>query len=305
MMFSTKFSMHNRHNRPYTSVLVSLSLASLVGIGCGAATPQELTLARTAYERASRGPASEFNPAGLHSAKETLDVAEHSFSEEGDSQETKDLAYAAERRSQTAEARADQLRSMKYKDEVVARMHASDVAQVQITSAELGRTRAQLGTQGEQLKNEQKLREEAEKRASAATSALLGFATVKQEPRGLVITLSGSVLFASDKSELLPAAQRRLNDVADTLNKQDSEAKMVVEGHADSQGAAQHNQDLSQRRAESVRTYLVSHGVSPDRISAQGFGVSRPVSDNTSAEGRANNRRVEIVVQGQSGKIAN
>ena len=71
---------------------------------------------------------------------------------------------------------------------------------------------------------------------------------------------------------------------------------MVVEGHTDSQGAAAFNQDLSQKRAESVRSYLVSHGIAADRITAQGFGPSRAVADNTSAEGRANNRRVEIVV---------
>jgi outer membrane protein OmpA-like peptidoglycan-associated protein len=72
---------------------------------------------------------------------------------------------------------------------------------------------------------------------------------------------------------------------------------MIVEGHADSQGAAEYNQELSQRRAEAVRTYLVSRGISAERVSAQGFGLTRPIADNASAEGRANNRRVEIVVQ--------
>ena len=72
---------------------------------------------------------------------------------------------------------------------------------------------------------------------------------------------------------------------------------MVVEGHTDSQGADAMNQELSQKRAESVRTYLVSRGIAADRITAQGFGPSRPIADNTSPEGRANNRRVEIVVK--------
>jgi outer membrane protein OmpA-like peptidoglycan-associated protein len=120
---------------------------------------------------------------------------------------------------------------------------------------------------------------------------------VKQEARGMVLTLSGSVLFASAKSELLGDAQTKLNDVASVLAKEDPDAKMVVEGHTDSQGGASYNQDLSQRRADSVRAYLVSHGVASDRVTAQGFGLTRPISDNTTAEGRANNRRVEIVVQ--------
>jgi outer membrane protein OmpA-like peptidoglycan-associated protein len=113
----------------------------------------------------------------------------------------------------------------------------------------------------------------------------------------MVITLSGSVLFTSGSATLLPAAQLKLNDVADALTQQDPESTMVVEGHTDSQGSAASNQDLSQRRAQAVRDYLVSRGIAGDRVTSQGFGPSRSIADNASAEGRANNRRVEIVVQ--------
>ena len=126
---------------------------------------------------------------------------------------------------------------------------------------------------------------------------LAKFASVKQEARGMVITLSGSVLFASAKSDLLPAAQLKLNDVANALIKEDPLSKIVVEGHTDSQGGVPYNQELSQRRAQSVRDYLVSRGIASDRVTAQGFGPSRSIADNNSPEGRANNRRVEIVVQ--------
>jgi outer membrane protein OmpA-like peptidoglycan-associated protein len=129
---------------------------------------------------------------------------------------------------------------------------------------------------------------------------LAKIASVKQEARGMVITLSGSVLFASAKSDLLPAAQIKLNDVANALIKEDPLSKIVVEGHTDSQGAAAYNQDLSQRRAQAVRDYLVSRGIAGDRVTSQGFGPSRSIAENTSAEGRANNRRVEIVVQPSS-----
>ena len=112
----------------------------------------------------------------------------------------------------------------------------------------------------------------------------------------MVITLSGSVLFASAKSDLLPEAQLKLNDVANALIKEDPISKIVVEGHTDSQGTAANNQVLSQQRAQVVRDYLVTRGIASDRITAQGFGPSRSVADNTSTEGRANNRRVEIVV---------
>jgi len=113
----------------------------------------------------------------------------------------------------------------------------------------------------------------------------------------MVITLSGSVLFASNKADVLPAAHAKLDDVANALAKQDPESKIVVQGYTDSRGSDALNQDLSQRRAETVRAYLVSRGVASDRITAQGMGAANPIADNGSAEGRADNRRVEIVVQ--------
>ncbi len=113
----------------------------------------------------------------------------------------------------------------------------------------------------------------------------------------MVITLSGAVLFESAKWALLPGAQTKLNEVADALTKQDKDSTIIVEGHTDSQGAAAMNQELSQKRAESVRTYLISRGMSADRITATGFGPTRSIANNASPEGRADNRRVEIVVQ--------
>lgn len=112
----------------------------------------------------------------------------------------------------------------------------------------------------------------------------------------MVITLSGSVLFASGKSDVLPDAQTKLGNVATALSQQDPDSKIIVQGYTDSQGGQSFNQDLSQRRADSVRSYLVSHGLAADRVTAQGFGMGSPIADNASAEGRANNRRVEIVV---------
>src|SRR6185295_10210530 len=82
---------------------------------------------------------------------------------------------------------------------------------------------------------------DAQARATQAAADLAKFATVKQEARGMVITLSGSVLFTSAKSDLSPGAQLKLNDVATALTKEDPVSKMVVEGHTDSQGSASSN----------------------------------------------------------------
>lgn len=274
-------------------------LAVLATAGCSAAIPpNELVTARANFVRASQGPASTVAQADLDTAKKSLDQAEATFKEDGDTPEVKDMAYAAGRSAEIAESRARTIVAIKAKDQTNANQRASEVSQAQATTAELARTKGQLATSGQALATEKERREEAERRAAQAAADLAKFASVKQDPvRGMVITLSGGVLFESAKWQLLPAAQTKLNDVADALTKQDVTSTITVEGHTDSQGTAASNQELSQKRAESVRTYLVSRGIAADRITATGLGPTRSIADNASPEGRANNRRVEIVVK--------
>jgi outer membrane protein OmpA-like peptidoglycan-associated protein len=111
----------------------------------------------------------------------------------------------------------------------------------------------------------------------------------------MVITLSGSVLFASNRAVLLPEARTRLDQVAEVLLTT-RERNLTVEGYTDSQGSVNYNLDLSQRRADAVRSYLVERGYQGDLIQAHGLGKGSPVADNSSPEGRANNRRVEIII---------
>jgi outer membrane protein OmpA-like peptidoglycan-associated protein len=155
---------------------------------------------------------------------------------------------------------------------------------------------AELEARQKELAGEKAARAEVEKKLALAMKSLEEIAKIKEEQRGMVITLDGSVLFASGKTELLPIAQTKLDKVAEVLQQQSDDKRMVVEGHTDSMGSDADNLKLSQKRAESVRTYLVSKGVKADRITAVGKGESVPVADNKTAEGRANNRRVEIVV---------
>jgi outer membrane protein OmpA-like peptidoglycan-associated protein len=275
-----------------------LAATSILAIACSTTpAPKDLMDARAAYEGAANGPAAQLDPAGLHVAREELAAAERSFSNDGDSFRTRDLAYVAIRKAQLADATA---RATEFGQKVNMAEH-----QVQLTQAEqaattkslLSSTQAQLATDRERLAVETQQREAAEKRARQALDDLARIASVKQDTRGTVITLSGGVLFASAKSDLLPAAQANLAQVAEALSKSDPDSKITVAGYTDSQGGLSYNQDLSQRRAESVRAFLVSHGVAPDRITAQGFGPAQPIADNASPEGRADNRRVEIVVQ--------
>jgi outer membrane protein OmpA-like peptidoglycan-associated protein len=281
-------------------ISTGLLLATLLGTAACASTlpPNELVTARANFARAQSGPAAQLAPSDLDNAKKSLDQAEASFKDEGDTAEVKDMAYAAARNAEIAESRARTMQANQLKDQTNASTRANEVNQAQVTSAELAKTKGQLASSTQALATEKERREDAERRAAQAAADLAKFASVKQDPvRGMVITLSGGVLFESAKWALLSTAQTKLNDVASALTKQDKDSSIVVEGYTDSQGKDAMNQELSQKRAESVRTYLVSRGIASDRITAQGFGPGKPIADNTSPEGRANNRRVEIVVK--------
>jgi outer membrane protein OmpA-like peptidoglycan-associated protein len=280
------------------------SLAISIAACATSQAPQELLDARAAYQRAETGPAARFKPDQVHEAKVALDTAEQSFSSDPGDQKTRDLAYVADRKARLAEANAATEQALSQKGQADKDMKVATVGQLvqarnqlAVTGQALANTGQALAGTQQQLEAEKKAHAEADKRAKDAMDRLaLSIGAVKEEPRGMVITLSGSVLFASNKDALLPAAQERLTQVAEALKTQEDH-KIVVEGHTDSQGSDASNQTLSERRAQAVVSFLISKGVPVEQIKAQGLGMSRPIADNKSAEGRANNRRVEIIVQ--------
>jgi outer membrane protein OmpA-like peptidoglycan-associated protein len=292
-------------------------LASLAIVGCSVVVPSELASARAAYEHARTSRAADLKPADLHKAKEALILAEASFINEEGSDKTLDLAYVAQRKAQLAEVLAGIELASQQQSQAGQSITSSEHAIERRTEGELTDTRAQLAEAGRQgqaqnaalgaehqnrvdadqrTADANKRTADAEVRAKSAENALAKLAMVKDEARGMVITLSGSVLFASDQATLLPEAQTRLAQVSDALMAT-KERNIIVEGHTDSRGSATHNMDLSQRRAEAVRAYIVSRGYEADKMEARGIGKDRPMTSNNSAEGRANNRRVEIIVE--------
>lgn len=283
-----------------------LILCAGLATGCKHVVPDELADARYAYEHARLGPAAEVVPAELHKAEVALATAEQAFLDDPKGYHTRDLAYVAHRTAQRADAlartdlqeqrteRADDAfvaTQAQIVDETRADLAASEAAGAQ-TSADLAASEAAGAQTTAALATSEAARREADLRTAAALAEL---ASVKEEQRGLVITLSGSVLFRSGEATLLPEAMTRLDQVTAALLTT-KDRTLVVEGHTDADGDDASNVDLSQRRAEAVRAYIVSRGYDSARILAHGIGEARPLADNTSPEGKANNRRVEIVV---------
>ncbi|MGV6851907.1 MAG: OmpA family protein, partial [bacterium] len=116
----------------------------------------------------------------------------------------------------------------------------------------------------------------------------------KQTDRGVVLTL-GDVLFASGESSLRDSALEEIKTLAQFLQEYPDQ-DVRVEGHTDSRGKASLNQAISQKRAEAVMDALVGFGVKESRLLAVGYGESRPVAGNETEQGRAKNRRVEVVL---------
>jgi outer membrane protein OmpA-like peptidoglycan-associated protein len=116
----------------------------------------------------------------------------------------------------------------------------------------------------------------------------------KPTDRGLIVTL-GDVLFDTGKASLKPGATSNLNKLVAFLNEY-SDRTVLIEGYTDSVGSEDYNQGLSERRADSVKSYLAGQGIGSMRLSASGKGESEPVASNDSAAGRQQNRRVEVII---------
>ncbi len=118
-------------------------------------------------------------------------------------------------------------------------------------------------------------------------------AETKRTENGVLVQMKGDILFDTDSAVLKEDAVARLTKVGDILAKY-ADDRVRVEGHTDSVGSTRHNEELSQRRAEAVKTVLIGRGVQQAQVTALGMGESRPVGDNKTVHGRAQNRRVEL-----------
>jgi len=295
-------------DRTASRALSMPALTCLAGLACAAAAcggtrlpPRELTEAREEFYHA-RDTVGSIDPTHVHEADLALTNAESAWQRDPDSPSTIDLAIVALRKAQIAEAEAQA--ALAFKRAEIARRETRDLAQLQLQSAQgqLGRTERQLDDTQTQLRRQQQESAsqrqqlvDTEARLKDARTSIARIAAVKDDERGMVITLQSELLFKTGKSDLKAAAMAKLDQIAEALK--GKEQVIHVLGYTDDVGTRENNVDLSQRRASAVRDYLVGKGIPQDLVRAEGRGPDNPASDNTSMEGRAANRRVEIVVE--------
>jgi len=188
----------------------------------------------------------------------------------------------------------------KTRAELEASRQAAEEAQ-KAAAAERQRLEEERKAQADRSAEMARLQAEHEKTQEELRKTLSQLASVREEARGLIVTLPGNIYFDVNKSNVKPSMQARLTEIARALATVPNQ-RVLVEGHTDSDGTSEYNLKLSALRAQSVRSALVGGGVSPDRVEAQGYGETRPVAPNTTASGKAQNRRVELVLEGGAAK---
>lgn len=219
---------------------------------------------------------------------------------ERDKQEAEAVA-AAQARRQQADAEAAALRQQA--EAATQQAHAAQAeaqqANVQAQQAQAAAQQAQATAQQTQAQLDQTRQQlaasDAETRRLRIQNELARIATTRSEQRGLIVTLNGGILFDTGKTALKPGAKSMLTRIATQLQS-DPSLKIAVEGHTDSVGSTATNQMLSEKRANAVRTFLVSAGIDGDHITASGKGEEAPIVTNKTAAGRQQNRRVELVI---------
>jgi outer membrane protein OmpA-like peptidoglycan-associated protein len=284
--------------------LVAIAVASILLASCAAAPtrPSGADEARAKLTRLQANPdLANRAPAAIAEADAAVRVAELP---QTDPALGEYRVYIADRKIDIAAAQAqtrfyeDQraaLEAQQQNARLDARTHEVEVARDQAA-------RAKADDESQRMVASQALSDASAANAAASASAdqatelqrQIDALQFKVTNRGLVLTL-GDVTFATGRAELMTGATGHLDRLADFL-KEYSDRTVVIEGYTDSTGTQAYNQQLSERRAESVRGYLSSHGVDYARLSASGRGMSDPVSGNDSATGRQQNRRVEVIV---------
>ena len=270
-------------------IVMGMGLA-LALAGC-VSTPRPnaaLESARAAVQAAeANANVNRYAALDLEAAKKQLEVAEMAATHHDDAAVAQP-AYLAAQTARIAQARAaakaDDARvaagqAERDKIQLAARTRDVDNAKMATNSA--------LGQRDQATEQAARLQAEVDQLKATPT------------PRGLVLTL-GDVLFDTGRAELNSGSARKLDQLAQFLAEH-RDRRVQIDGFTDSVGTDSYNQDLSQRRADAVKSSLITRGIDPSRIGSQGYGKGFPVANNVDSGGRQLNRRVEVVIGGDNG----
>ena len=281
-----------------------LAIAVLVGACSTMTSTPLLDQTRSDYQDAQSNPnVTTYATLELKQASDALDKANAAVSKNESAANVDKLAYLAKQKIALAQevakrksAEAQVVNSAKERDQMrlqqrtteadAAKMNAETSAKA-AQAAQAESADAQRSTQAAQAR-------------TAQLEAELAALNAKKTERGIIITL-GDVLFGTDLARLNSDGMRTLQKLADVLQK-DPQRNVLVEGFTDSTGTAAHNLELSDRRANSVKSALLGMGVNQERVAVRGYGEEYPVAANDTAKNRQLNRRVEIVLSDETGK---
>jgi outer membrane protein OmpA-like peptidoglycan-associated protein len=278
-------------------LLIASAIAAVMLAGCAPMSPPEgsaevrtkLTRLQANQELASRAPVA------IKDAEIAVRAAEVP---EKDKTVAKHRVLIADRKVDIAAARAQ---GRLYEDQRVSLSKASESARLESRTQEADQAHfdASIARQDADM-----ARGDADFARSEANAAQmqaeelqrqLDELNAKETERGIVVTL-GDVLFATGRSELSGGAPARLSKLAAFLNEY-PDRNIAIEGHTDNVGSDSNNMSLSQRRADSVRSYLANQGIAMARLRTTGLGEGSPVASNDTDTGRQQNRRVEVIIE--------
>lgn len=268
----------------YSLILAAVAAACVAACSTTPETIEELETARAVVPQVEASPRAGVAVTNITEARKALDRANALVEKHG---KLADIQYEAAVANRNAQIANEKILTAQARDDVDK---GTVERQAVLTAAR----------EREATRNAQQA-QTAEERASALERELADLKGKKTD-RGVVVTL-GDVLFDTGKATLKPGAYATVDRLA-TVLKEDQQRKVLIEGHTDSVGSDEYNQELSERRAASVQAALFERGVEASQISTVGKGETTPVAGNDSPVGRQQNRRVELVFQEDRSKVA-
>jgi outer membrane protein OmpA-like peptidoglycan-associated protein len=207
--------------------------------------------------------------------------------------ETNQARMEAERARLLVATTSEEAQRAREEREDALQKEAESARTAQLATEEAGQARRLAESRASEAEYARREADLASQQISSLTRQLENL-QLRQTESGVVVTL-GDVLFASGEVQLVEGGQSSLEEVVDLLQTE-PEKKIRVEGHTDSSGDAQENLELSEQRAQAVREALINLGVAADRVSALGMGEDFPIASNEDEAGRAQNRRVDVIL---------